>query len=180
MLKKSLFPIIFTLVLFICLILFFNSSKTSTIPGSLESPPLEASSELTPGLTDSYLEVLDMIYNYEPSFNEGIKYLALDTSTLVSLSSKDKELLLEGLSTYGLEVLDYPFEDLQQLGYIEDLLFKDGIFFQIETTYIGNDQIAMIPSKWRSTTDFVGLSKVLLEEVDNHFVIIEVGSWWHH
>lgn len=173
-LSKLFFTFIFCLTISILLIGCQNSSESSTLTNVTSTIDVTKTN-----LVDAYLEAIDLIYHTSPELNEPIKYLAIDTSVLLHLDEESRTNLLTGLSDYGVNVLDSSFEDLNTQGYLKDGYFEEGLFLKLEDSPITNNQITLVPSKWRSTTYAAGLSKVILTLQDEDtWVITDSGIPW--
>lgn len=132
-----------------------------------------------PNVVDAYTMVIDKLYMEDSGLNDGIKYLAIDTSLMVNLTDDVKKAeLLKQLKNYGFIVLDTTFEELEKKGYIHDLYFKEGILFRIEDEPIKNNSIIMKASKWRSGTGAMGYDNLIIEYKNNKWKISKSGSPW--
>lgn len=172
---QKFFKPFFILTLSLTAAYFFTGCQNTAQPPATPIATIDAAETK---LIEAYLEAIDLVYNTAPEMNENLKYLAIDTSTLINLNELDHSKLLEGLTRYNVEILDCSFEALNEQGYLKDALFENGLFLKIEDTLPANNQIQIIPSKWRSTTYAAGLSKVILTLQDNTWTVTSPGIPW--
>ena len=130
-------------------------------------------------LAEALEAVIDEVMAKDPNFNQNARYLAIDTSMLTTLDDSGKANLLVALEKYGLTIIDAPFETLQQEGYIQDMIFTDGIFLQIEEESSSDNELVLYPSKWRSTTLHIGCSQMVLTQSETGWQLSKIGNWWH-
>lgn len=135
-------------------------------------------SQKPPDAVEAYTVVIDKLYNEDMALNADIKYIAVDTSSIVNLSNEKKERLLKEVGKYGLNVLDMTFDELEKEGYIKDLYFEQGILFKIEDKEMNNNSIMMDVSKWRSGTGAVGYENLKTKYKDGNWEITDTGSAW--
>ena len=129
-------------------------------------------------IVDGYMEIINMLYNKDKDLNDGIKYIAIDTSNMRNLSEEGEKKLLKDLEGYGHTVLKVTMKGLKEKGFIEASIFKEGILFEIKHDSIKNNKITMVASKYRSGLGAIGLNKVVIERKNNKWEIIEEnGSW---
>ncbi len=169
---ENLFKI--AIILSFTLSLFLSGCQNTSGPAT--APAINLSET---AIVDGYLSAIDLVFNTSPEMNKGLKYLAIDTSTLTNLNEVERTNLIEGLNTYNLEILNASFEELQQQGLVSDTVFENGIFLKIEDAPFVNGQIQITPSKWHSTTYAAGLSKVILTlNANNTWDITDSGIAW--
>lgn len=176
MIQKLLKFILVPILCFSTSILIVGCQSSATSSSSSPNTPIANATETK--LVDAYLKAIDLVLNTSPELNNALKYLAIDTSVLINLDATSRSQLLEVLEQYNVEVLDCSFEALGEQGYLKDALFENGLFLKIEDTPVSNNQIQIIPSKWRSTTYAAGLSKVILTLQDNIWTVTEEGIPW--
>lgn len=126
----------------------------------------------------AYTTAIEKLYEEDSALNHEIQYIAIDTSTIVNLSDEEKDQLLESLKDYGFTVLDRTMEELEEEGYVEDLYFEEGIFFEIEDEAIEGNSITMDISKWRSGLGAIGYDGMVLTYKDNRWEIEKQGDAW--
>lgn len=126
----------------------------------------------------AYTTVIDKLYEEDSGLNSNIKYIAIDTSQIVNLNDEEKAELLKELEDYNLEVLDMTFEELEKEGYIEDLYFEEGIFFEIEDEHIKRNSITMDISKWRSGLGAIGYDGTVIKYKNGEWEIQKQGDAW--
>lgn len=128
----------------------------------------------------AYMTVINKLFNEDKALNDGIKYMAIDTSSMSNLDEESKNDLLKQLEKeyYGTIILDMTFEELKSNGYIKDLFFPDGIFFKIEDSLIKNNSIEMNVSKWRSGTGAIGYDNLIIKYSDSVWKITDTGTAW--
>ena len=135
-------------------------------------------SQETPDTVGAYTTVIDMLYNEDMALNSDIKYIAIDTSLMINLSEEQKQILLKQLDKYGHTVLDMTFEELEKEGYIEELQFKEGIFFKISDELINGKSITMDVQKWRSGLGAIGYDDLVVKYTYGNWKITKTGSAW--
>lgn len=126
----------------------------------------------------AYTTAIEKLYEEDSALNHEIQYLAIDTSTIVNLSDEEKDQLLESLEDYGLIVLDRTMDELEEEGYVEDLYFEEGIFFEIEDETIKGNSITMDISKWRSGLGAIGYDGMVVTYKDDRWEIEKQGDAW--
>jgi len=131
-----------------------------------------------PNAADAYKMVIDKLYNEDEGLNGDIKYVALDTSSMMNLTDETKAELLNRLEDYGLIVLDMNFKELEEQGYIQDLYFKEGVLFKIEDEPMKNNTITMNVSKWRSGTGAIGYNNLIIKYSRSEWKITKLGESW--
>lgn len=131
-----------------------------------------------PDMVGAYTTVIDEMYNEDKALNSNIKYIAIDTETIINLNDEEKAALLKELEKYGFAVLDMSFEELEEKGYIKDLYFDEGILFKIEDKEIINNSITMDVSKWRSGLGAIGYNNLVVKHKGGRWVIIKTGNAW--
>lgn len=127
---------------------------------------------------DAYWIMIDQIYQQDEGLNENIRYLAINTETMVNLAEGDKQRLISELEKYGHEVLDLTFDQLKAEGFITTDGFKDGIFIQIQDEPMQDGLIKMDVSKWVSPKGAIGYNGCLIEYIDGMWQIKEMGDQW--
>lgn len=146
-----------------------SSSNTST---SL----IESSS-----IINAYMSIVNKLYEDDPTLNDQISILAIDTSKMCNITSYEKALLLEKLGdVYELEIIDSTFEALQNDGYIlqDKLHFPNGILIQIEDTPVKkNSTFTFNASKWRSGLGAIGYNNASITYNNDIWDITTQGSW---
>lgn len=135
-------------------------------------------SQETPDPLGAYTTVIDKLYNEDTALNHEIKYIAIDTSLIQNLTNEQKSILLKEIGKYGFAVLDMTFKELEENGYIEDLNFKEGIFFRLKDEPVKGNSITMDASKWRSGLGAIGYDGLKLEYNDGEWTIKSVGTSW--
>lgn len=131
-----------------------------------------------PDVVDGYKMVIDKLYNEDKGLNSDIKYIAIDTSSIVNLNDDTKAKLLKQLESYGFIVLDMTYSELEEQGYIEELYFKEGIFFKIEDESMKNNTIKMNVSKWRSGLGAIGYNDFIIKCNNGEWKIVKIGESW--
>lgn len=129
-------------------------------------------------MVGAYKAVIDRLYNEDMALNDGIKYIAVDTSLIKNLSDEQKSILLKEVEDYGHIVLNMSFEELEEEGYIEDLYFEEGILFKIEDISMSNNSITMNVSKWRSGLGAIGYNELTVKYTNGEWVVTKIGSSW--
>lgn len=135
-------------------------------------------SQETPDTVGAYTTVIDQLYNEDMALNSDIKYIAIDTSLMINLSEEQKQILLKELEKYGHTVLDMTFEELEEEGYIEELQFKEGIFFKISDELINGKSITMDVQKWRSGLGAIGYDDLVVKYNNSKWEITKTGNAW--
>lgn len=126
----------------------------------------------------AYTTVIDKLYEEDSALNSNIKYIALDTSSIVNLNNEEKAELLKELENYGFTVLDMTIEQLEEEGYVKDLYFEEGILFRIKDQPIKGNSITMDISKWRSGLGSIGYDGTIVKYKDGKWEIDKQGNAW--
>jgi len=119
----------------------------------------------------AYTTAIEKLYEEDSALNSDIQYIAIDTSTIVNLDDEEKDALLEELEDYGYTVLDRTMDELEEEGYVKDLYFEEGIFFEIEDEEIKGNSITMDISKWRSGLGAIGYDGMIVIYTDDQWEI---------
>ena len=132
-------------------------------------------------IVNAYMSIINKLYEEDPSLNDEISILAIDTTKMCNITSYEKTLLLEKLkNVYELEIIDSTFEDLKKEGYIlaDQLYFPNGILITIEDTPIANDSTFIFnASKWRSGLGAIGYNNAAITYIDYTWEITVQSSW---
>lgn len=126
----------------------------------------------------AYTTVIDKLYNEDMALNSDIKYIAVDTSSIVNISEEEVSRLLKEIEKYGYDVLDMTFEELEQEGYIKDLYFEEGILFRIKDNVMSGSSITMDVSKWRSGLGAIGYDDLRVKYRDSKWEVTKTGTAW--
>lgn len=127
----------------------------------------------------AYTTIIDKIYNEGITLNENIKYLALDTTSIVNLNDEEKATLLKELEIYGFEVLNKTSKELETEGYIdENHYFKEGILIHIKDELMKRNRITMDISKFRGMLGANGFENAVLKFSYGKWKISKIGSRW--
>lgn len=135
-------------------------------------------SQEAPDNVGAYTAVIDKLYIEDMALNNDIKYIAVDTSLINSLSVEETTRMLKEIEKYGYTVLNKTFEELEQEGYIKDLYFEEGILFKIKDEPINRNSITMDVSKWRSGLGAIGYDDLRIEYINGRWEITKAGSAW--
>ena len=127
---------------------------------------------------DAYLLVIDKLYEEDTVLNDNIKYLAIDTTTMVNLNDDNRDILLEELDKYGHTVLDMTFDQLEEEEYTRDLYFQKGILIRIEDEVMEDNIIKMNASKWKSGLGAIGYDGMTLEYNGEVWEVTGIVSNW--
>lgn len=139
-----------------------------------------------PNLVEAYAMVIDEIYTIDPALNDGIKYLAIDTSGMANLTDQEKRKLINLFrdNQYGLIVLNKTHEELIKEGYIKNIndheeypyyRFLEGILISITDKPMENNMISMLAMKSRSSLGAMGYGDLKIEYKDGSWVITTKG-----
>ncbi len=95
---------------------------------------------------------------------EGLRYLALDTTDMLWLTEAQKaELISMAAEKWGVQVLDRTYTQLGQEGYLnEDGYFEDGMVLKITGGYFMNNEMKADALKLRSAHEGASLSGLTL------------------
>lgn len=126
----------------------------------------------------AYTTVIDKLYKEDIGLNSDIKYIAIDTSSIVNLNDEEKARLLKEVENYGFTVLDMTIEELKEEGYVKDLYFEEGILFEIKDEYIKRNSITMDISKWRSGLGAIGYDGTVVKYKNGEWEIKKQGGSW--
>ncbi len=127
---------------------------------------------------DAYTTVIDKLYQEDSGLNGDIKYIALDTSSIINLDDSEKQQLLQELEGHGFTVLDMTMEELEEEGYIKNLFFEEGILFQIKDEPMQGTSITMDISKWRSGLGAIGNDGLVVKYKNGKWEIVKQGNAW--
>lgn len=127
---------------------------------------------------DAYTTAIDKLYQEDSGLNGDIKYIALDTSSIINLDDSEKQELLQTLEIYGFTVLDMTMEELEEEGYIKNLFFEEGILFQIKDETMQGTSITMDISKWRSGLGAIGYDGLVVKYKNGKWEIVKQGNAW--
>ena len=127
---------------------------------------------------DAYTTAIDKLYQEDSGLNGDIKYIALDTSSIINLDDSERQELLQALESYGFTVLDMTMEELEEEGYIKNLFFEEGILFQIKDEPMQETSITMDISKWRSGLGAIGYDGLIVKYKNGKWEIVKQGNAW--
>ena len=127
---------------------------------------------------DAYTTAIDKLYQEDSGLNGDIKYIALDTSSIINLDDSERQELLQALESYGFTVLDMTMEELEEEGYIKDLFFEEGILFEIKDETMQGATITMDISKWRSGLGAIGYDGLIVKYKNGKWEIVKQGNAW--
>lgn len=127
---------------------------------------------------NAYMLAIDTLYKKDDALNEGIKYIAIDYSKVKYLSTEEREQLKEKVGKYNCIVLESTFEELEKSGLINNKKFDEGILFRIDDAASINNQLILSIEKWRSSLGSNGYKRMVLEEVNGMWEIIETKMYF--
>ena len=127
---------------------------------------------------DAYTTAIDKLYQEDSGLNGDIKYIALDTSSIINLDDSERQELLQALESYGFTVLGMTLEELEEEGYIKDLFFEEGILFEIKDETMQGATITMDISKWRSGLGAIGYDGLIVKYKSGKWEIVKQGNAW--
>jgi len=127
---------------------------------------------------DAYKTVIDKLYQEDSGLNGDIKYIAIDTSSIINLDESEKQELLHELESYGFTVLDMTMGELEEEGYIKNLFFVEGILFEIDDETMQGTSITMDISKWRSGLGAIGYDGLIVKYKNSKWEIVKQGNAW--
>lgn len=130
-------------------------------------------------IVDIYIAVLDSFMPLDEGLNRGMKYIAIDTSTLKYLPVGDKQELLKYFEKYNVEVMDASLEKLKEMGlFDEKTLSLDGILLRIKDIEILSEKRAIIEgSKYRSGKGAIGV-KCIVEYKNGKWKVEKADITW--
>ena len=130
-------------------------------------------------MVDVYITALDSFMPLDEGLNGGMKYIAIDTSSLEHLSESNKAELLKYFEKYDVEVKDASFDELKEQGlFNEDTLSLEGILLKIENFEIlSKKKIKIEGSKYRSGLGAIGVNCVLEHKGDEWQVKSAEITW---
>lgn len=124
----------------------------------------------------AYLLVIDDLFNQNLNLNNNIEYLAIDCSTMVNLTAEGRARLLVELEKYNLNILDKTMDQLIAEGFITNLSFENGIFFEIKDQPLKASAIVMNAMKWRSGLAAYGWKNRTVTWQNNSWTLDETGE----
>jgi len=143
------------------------SSNTPT-ENEIDSQPSDSMTTAVDPV-DGYLLVMDILMEKASNIDDGIEYLAVDTTQMVNLTAEGKIRLFKELERYKLTVLDKTQDELEDEGYIVDTFFEKGLWIHIEDNPIHSDSITMEAEILRS-----GLAAHGITDLE---IIFKDGQW---
>lgn len=128
---------------------------------------------------DEYIAALDSFMPLDEGLNGGMKYIAVDGSTLEHLSGSDRKEVLRYFEKYGVKVMDASLEKLKEMGlFNEKSLSLDGILLSIKKVDINSrDKIIIEGSKYRSGLGAIGVKCALVYK-DGKWQVENAGITW--
>lgn len=127
---------------------------------------------------DAYLLVVDDLFNQNTNLNGNAEYLAIDCSAMVNLTAEGRNRLLAELEKYGLKILDKSMDQLKTEGYITNLSFENGIYFEIKDQPMSESTILMTAMKWRSGLGAIGWENRTVSWQNNSWALDESKETW--
>lgn len=171
--------LVWNVIMAFCLSGCNMTDRVTTNSGNLISSnePTEKEIESQPSETmtteadsvDAYLLVIDMLMGKASNIDDGIEYLAVDTTQMVNLTAEGKIRLFKELERYKLTLLDKTQDELEDEGYIVDTFFEKGLWIHIEDNQIHSDAITMEAEILRS-----GLAAHGITDLE---IIFQDGQW---
>ena len=166
--KKIFIPLIITIVVLVVGYIGVTAYKEPTKPTDAQHK----------SIVDAYMLEIDKLFHIDMSLNDGIKFIAIDTSKMTNLTKETKAQLLERLNKYNCIVLNGTMSELEKNGYISAGSFKEGILFTITDTPIVNNSFTMSAVKWRSGLGADGENGIELSYKNDKWVITKEGGGW--
>jgi len=171
--------LVWTVILAFCLSGCNMTDRVTTNSGNLISSnaPTEKEIESQPSDSmtteadpvDAYLLVIDILMDKASNINDGIEYLAVNTTQMVNLTAEGKIRLFNELERYKLTILDKTLDELEDEGYIVDFVFEKGLWIHIEDNPIHSDSITMEAEILRSGLAAHGITDLV--------IIFQDGQW---
>ena len=126
-----------------------------------------------------YAEVFDIVCEFDTSLNTNIKYINVDTSSLIDLTDSEKEELKTYIGEkYKLIILDKTFDELEEEGYIENMGFKEGIMFKANEYLVNTDnEISFEAMKWVGGCGAIGFT-VTATKYNNRWILNKCENTW--
>lgn len=134
-----------------------------------------------PHVADAYALVIEKLFyeHKEPNFkSKWLKYIAIDTSTMVNLTYQSRIELLVWLKGYGYKVLEMTAEELKENGYMVNGYFKNGFLLRFNDQPYENNRITMEASRYSTSEGALGYRGIVLEYKDGEWSITNIGGMW--
>ena len=171
--------LVWTVILAFCMSGCNLTEKVTTDSGNLTSTNTQTEKEIESQPSDSktsvadpvdgYLLVIDILMDKASNIDDGIEYLAVDTTQMVNLTAEGKIRLFNELEQYKLTILDKTQDELEDEGYIVDTVFEKGLWIHIEDNPIHSDSITMEAEILRSGLAAHGIKDLV--------IIFQDGQW---
>ena len=139
--------------------IFFNGMILESYPAQIGADRIEY---LGRNLKlDSYMAVIEDIYQEDSGLNGDIKMIAFDTTGWVNMTEIEKEIILSQVKEkYGFDTLQATFEELSEQGLIDkdNLYFPEGVLIELKNVVWDEKDktLKCSISKWRSGLGAVG------------------------
>lgn len=136
-----------------------DTSAKSTGSTAAKSIEGENTTKENSKLAKLYAAVLDSFIPIDNGLNGDMKYIAIDTNTLVDATKEDKEYILNYFKKYNVEVMDESFETLKEKGMVKECNYLEGLLLQIDVDKIkiSNNKAVIEGSKFRSGIGAIGV-----------------------
>jgi hypothetical protein len=140
------------LVLIVLILLSSSPAGCMTIPSTGSAKPEQTSaepansSEEPMDIVSGYLFVVDYLLSEDRDASRlPLKYLAVDSHSLVGLMDADKERFFGELKKYGQTILDKDLDELTAEGYIisADRVFEDGAWITMDKISVHGKKVTM-------------------------------------
>lgn len=125
-----------------------NIGQEEPAPSDIELPEEKGNA-----LIELYFTVIKDLYNTDPGLNDGINLLAFDLTGVTNLTDEEKNALVYLVGReFGLQTTTGTFDELCEDGTIdkENMVFENGILFEIDSKEPDGNTFEFDASKWRS------------------------------
>jgi hypothetical protein len=130
-------------------------------------------------MAEIYALALDSTILLDPALNHEMKYIAIDTGSLLDVSAHDKNNILRFFEKYSVEVKDASFEELKKQGlYNKDSMSIEGILLDIkEVDKLSDSKVIIQSSKYKSGLGAIGVKSTVVFKGDK-WEVESAGITW--
>jgi len=154
------------------------TTAAATTGATTAATTVASTGAIQQGPEDGYLLVIDKLMQQAEDLQQGVQYLAIDTTRMVNLTVSGKERLFRGLERYNLILLDKTLQELEDEEYIKNLYFEKGLLVRIDDLPIKEDVIVLNASIYRSGTAAYGTNGMEITFMDGRWAITDPGDFF--
>ncbi len=129
-------------------------------------------------LVGAYVAAFETYLAQDPELAAGVEFIAIDCSTLQSLSDQEKQEVLSHFAKPGLQVMDASMDTLIQRGLATPSSIPSGLLFWVASVQVlSPNSVAIEGSEFRGGTGAVGARCVAAHQ-NGVWAIASVDGWW--